>query len=205
MNTASHAQCGSIPPSSNTCAHANAYLDMSNIWISGAQVSAARLGMAASPSAAAQSGVFDRSYRLNFGSLRRFVVGGVDSARTICVGSLKAGGCDCIGDATQQAGWQTTMQVRAKSGREKAVDTSLSVFMVEDLLTTHVDPSEMDVTLLSGDRDLLPAVEAVMRRGFAVDVVAWDHSASTELRQIARRFISLDSYFNLLTFRKDLH
>ncbi len=183
-----------------------AYLDLSNISIGAAHVSAARLGLATSPSSAAERGICDPALRLNFAALRQFTVGTAAlSARTVCVGSIKVDG-DCrISSATHRAGWLTDMHLRAKSGREKLVDTGLSVLMLEDLFLTDVDAAEVEVTLLSGDRDLLPAVKALKRRGFSVDVMAWQHTISDELKQAARRFISLDENFQFLTFRARSH
>lgn len=180
-----------------------AYLDLSNIWLPGAQISAVRRGSAPSAQAAAALGIIDPMLRLNLRALHRFAIGSAAGrCRTVCVGSTKDADDVRIAKAARDAGWDTRMLVRAKDGREKAVDTTLSVVMLEDLLTSAVKPSDADITVLSGDRDLLPAVNALRRRGFAVDIVAWRHATSSELIQAARKFIALDQFFDHLTFRQ---
>jgi hypothetical protein len=177
-----------------------AYLDASNIWLAGAQVSAARRGLALSPARAAEERVLDPRFRVDFAKLRAFAVGEDPSAiaHTVCVGSTGTNNNGAIWKMAQQAGWATITPTRARSGREKEVDTSLSVVLLEDLLLA--DAGDLDITLFSGDRDLLPAISAVKRRGHAVDVAAWEHSTSGELKRAARRFIALDEYFELLSY-----
>ena len=60
-------------------------------------------------------------------------------------------------------------------------------------------PGDDEVTLVSGDRDLVPAVEKPRNRGFKVDVVFWDH-ACAQLRAAATTFMSLNQHLALLAF-----
>ncbi len=179
-----------------------AYLDASNIFLGGAAVSAARRAMAPTPRIAAEGRIFDPEFRVNFTWLRRFAVGEDHdgTARAVCVGSNKAGSDGAVYRAAERAHWTAITPQRAMSGREKEVDTTLSVLLLEDLLCQPAQPGDVDVTLFSGDRDLLPAVKALQRRGYAVDIVAWEHATSPELRRAARRFIALDPYFDFLCF-----
>lgn len=179
-----------------------AYLDASNIFLGGAAVSAYRRGLAASPKIAAESHNFDLQFRFDFTWLRQFAVGEDPdgTARAVCVGSNKAGCDGVVYRAAERAGWTAITPERSLSGREKEVDTTLAVLLLEDVLCHPAQSGEVDITLFSGDRDLLPAVRALQRRGRDVDIVAWEHATSTELRQAARRFIALDTYFDLLCF-----
>ena len=179
-----------------------AYLDASNIFLGGAAVSAYRRGMSPSPMIASESHVFDPQFRCNFTWLRQFAVGMdlAGTARAVCVGSNKAGSDGAVYRAAERAGWTAITPQRAVSGREKEVDTTLVVLLLEDALCHPAQSGDLDITLFSGDRDLLPAVKALQRRGRAVDIVAWEHTMSPELRQAARRFIALDRYFDFLCF-----
>lgn len=179
-----------------------AYLDTSNIFLGGAAVSAFRRGMVPSLGFAAEHRKFDLDFRINFTWLRQFVVGDdpEGSARTVCVGSNKVGNDGTVFRAAERARWAAITPSRSASGREKEVDTTLAVLLMEDVLCQSAPPASVDVTLCSGDRDLLPAVSALKRRGYGVDVVGWEHTTSPQLRQEARRFIALDPYFDHLCF-----
>ena len=54
------------------------------------------------------------------------------------------------------------------------------------------------VALVSGDADFARAVEVVQGRGVKLEVVAFDNSASAELRALADEFISLDGLVDRL-------
>lgn len=192
------------PPATQVSANPTcfAYLDASNIFLGGAAVSACRRGMAPNPKIAAESHTFDPQFRCNFTWLRHFAVGddAEGTARAVCVGSNKFGSDGVVYRAAERAGWTAITPQRAVSGREKEVDTTLAVLLLEDVLCHPAQAGDLDITLFSGDRDLLPAVRALQRRGRAVDVVGWEHATSTELRQAARRFVALDPYFDFLSF-----
>ena len=178
------------------------YLDFCNIGISGAQVSAARCGLAQSAKAAAEAHISDSTFRLNFRAIREFAVGkhSNDGSRAVCVGSSRVGSDLAIWQMARNAGWLTETPRRAFSGREKAVDTLLTVKILEDILLSGVAPQNVEITIFSGDRDLLPAVQCLQRLGHRVCVASWAHSAADELRQTADQFIALDDYFQLIRY-----
>lgn len=179
------------------------YMDVMNTWIGAAQCSAARLGLARSPQEACDLGVIDPALRINFRRLREFAVGGdASNSRAVFVGSVKTETDRRIQDPAERAGWIARMPVRSPSGREKEVDTSIAVWMMEDQMLSGASPAAVEVTLICGDRDLLPAVQALTRIGVRVDVAAWRHTASQDLVRAAHRFIPLDDYFDTLTFRE---
>ena len=181
----------------------HAYLDTENIFLGGASYSAWRRGMAPCPRVAAGKRIFDPDFRLNFTWLRQFAVGEDPdgTARTICVGSTKAGSDSSVFRAYEHSRWQTRVPLRAMSGGEKENETTIAVEMFDDLLCNPARRGALDVTLFSGDRDLRPVVERLGQRGIAVDVVAWEHTVSSALRRLARRFIALDPYFDFLSLR----
>lgn len=179
------------------------YLDASNIWIGGAQVSAHRAGMAATPADAAKNRIVDPQFRLNFCALRDFGTGhlGAAGARAVCVGSKKTLDITNVERAAMLSGWDTDFRVRNAFGREKGVDTGLVVAALKDLMLAPVDGASRDVTLFSGDADYVPVIEALNGCGIAVDVVSWDHATAGTIRRAARRWIALDEYFDLIRLR----
>ncbi len=179
------------------------YMDAFNILVGGAQLSAARIGLAASATAAAEQGIADPAWRLDFAKLRSLVVGTnpVTDSRAVCVGSNKRGNAGVLWSVAQRAGWIANVLTRNSSGREKGVDVTMAVVVMEDLFQPDIDPTQFDVTLLTGDKDLVPVISALSRRGFVVDVGAWAHTASPEIMRLARRFFALDQYFDFLTFQ----
>lgn len=192
-----------VEPASASIPPLRAYMDEMNTWIGAAQISAARLGLARSPQHAAELGVIDPALRLKFKQLREFGAGlDRSNSRAVCVGSVKSEDDRRIQDPIARAGWIVQMPVRSVSGREKEVDTGLAVSMLEDQMLSGVHPADVEVTLICGDRDQLPAVRSLMRLGVRVDVAAWNHTASQDLIRAARRFIPLDDYFDTLTFRE---
>jgi hypothetical protein len=181
-----------------------AYLDLSNLYVGAAQVSAARLGWVASPADAAERGISDPQLRIKFGATREFLVGTSSAnARCIAFGSVKDEGDTRIADSLRRNGIEPRMLRRSSSGREKGVDTGLVVTMLEDLLLGDSHGGIPDVTMVSGDRDLCEVLEPLRRRGIEVDVAAWRHTVSPELMRLARRFVPLDDHFELLTYREE--
>lgn len=179
------------------------YMDVMNTWMGAAQCSAAHIGLARTPQEASDLGIIDPALRLKFKGLREFGVGSdTRNSRAVFVGSVKTETDRRIQDPAERAGWIARMPVRSISGREKEVDTGISVWMLEDQMLSGANPAEVEVTLICGDRDQVPAVQSLMRIGVRVDVAAWSHTASQDLIRAARRFIPLDDYFDTLTFRE---
>ena len=179
------------------------FVDVCNLLLGGASVQAARNGMAPTPKFAADNNIFDYSYRVDVCGLRHFLVGedpnGV--ARTICFGSRRADSADShVWDAWRRARWDVRLFVRSASGREKEVDNALGLEMYDELIFSGVAPSEAEITLVGGDRDHAPALRKLAQRGYRVDVVCWTHTLAAAVRQLARRVIQLDDYFDLLRY-----
>jgi uncharacterized LabA/DUF88 family protein len=64
----------------------------------------------------------------------------------------------------------------------------------------RMDAAKDEITLVAGDTDYVPTIQALRRRGFTINVVFWGH-ASRELRDAATKFIPLDGYLNFLRLR----
>jgi hypothetical protein len=179
------------------------FCDVSNLLVGGAQVLAARNGRAPTPQCAADAGLADLSFRVDIAALLRFLVGSdpTDNVRAFCFGSNKVESANYPAwEAWRKAGWDPRISVRSSSGREKEVDTALALEMFEEVALCGYSPAEVEVNLVAGDRDYVPVLEKLARRGFTVDVVCWQHVTAPRLRALARRFIALDEFFDILRY-----
>jgi hypothetical protein len=180
-----------------------AFCDVSNILAGGAQVAAARSGHAPTPQSAAAAGIADFSFRVDTTWLYQFVLGTDASvnARAFCFGSRKVDSVDQYAwEAWRRSGWEPSVFLRSCSGREKQVDTALALGMFEEVVLSGYSPADVEVTLVAGDGDYVPVLEKLAHRGFAIDVVCWEHVTAPSLRKLARRFIALDEYFELVRY-----
>ena len=59
-----------------------------------------------------------------------------------------------------------------------------------------MDTAKDEIMLVSGDRDLVPAVERLRKRNIKADMVFWEH-ASTELKPAASKFVSMNPHLDL--------
>lgn len=75
---------------------------------------------------------------------------------------------------------------------EKGVDMALATDM---LIGAHNDLFDT-LILVSGDNDYLPVLVEVRRRGKRVEVAAFEHTISQEMKQIADRYVALDAIRN---------
>lgn len=187
-------------------------VDGFGLWLPGAQVSAARIGLAASPEAAARDRIADHLFRVNVRRLGAFVFGTdihADDRFGVIVSSCKDDATfpTALYGAFRQAGW-TRQIIRARQqGRgEKQVDTTLALELVDATVLRGLDPAQTEVTLIACDRDHIPAIEMLDRYGFTVDVLGWRHATSPAMIEATTgRFIALDDYYEQLTFRKTVH
>ena len=159
-------------------------------------VAAVDAGIAPSVWDAQQSNLSDPSWRLDFGKLYSFA-GGEQSnvAKAVLYGSRPPAN-DSLWGIAKSKGFDVVVFDRNAANKEKKIDTSIVADMVEDsyeLMNVNSD----EVTLVSGDRDLVPAVEKLRKRGFRVDVAFWDHAAA-ELKAAASTFISLNRHLRHL-------
>lgn len=172
------------------------YVDNSNVWIEGMHVAAVENGIAPTVWDAMENRICDYSWKLDFGKLYGFAGGDAkDVGRAVLYGSRPPKN-DSLWAMAKQHGFEVVVYDRNASNKEKKIDTSIAADMVADAYEL-MDPSKDEVTLVCGDRDLVPAVERVRKRGLKVDVVFWDHAA-TELKAAASAFISLNAHLKLL-------
>lgn len=175
------------------------YVDNSNVWIEGMHVAAVQNGIAPNIWDALANKICDYSWKLDFGKLYEFAGGDKkDVGRAVLYGSRPPKN-DSLWTIAKAKGFEIVVHDRNAVNKEKKVDTSIAADMVADSYEL-MDPKKDEVTLVSGDRDLVPAVEKLRKRGFKVDVVFWDH-ASTELKQAASSFISLNQHWKMVALK----
>ncbi|RFN52325.1 hypothetical protein FIE12Z_3395 [Fusarium flagelliforme] len=70
-------------------------------------------------------------------------------------------------------------------GKEKAADTRLTAHMTERIMNAHFFGEPAYFVVLSGDGDMVPAVEMAVKYGFPVCVWSWEESLSKKLAELA--------------------
>jgi uncharacterized LabA/DUF88 family protein len=172
------------------------YVDNSNVWIEGMHVSAVVNGLAPSIWDAQQYNITDPSWRMDFGKLYTFAGGDrTDVGKAVLYGSRPPKN-DSLWDIARAKGFEVVVYDRNAANKEKKIDTSIAADMVADSYEL-MDPSRDEVTLVCGDRDLVPAIEKLTKRKFKVDVVFWDHAAA-EVKKCCTRFVSLNPHLTHL-------
>jgi len=173
------------------------YVDNSNVWIEGMHVAAVANGHAPTIWDAMEKGTCDYSWKLDFGKLYQFAGGERHEVGKAVLYGSRPPKNDSLWAIAQRHGFEVVVYDRNASNKEKKIDTSIAADMVADSYEL-MTPGKDEVTLVSGDRDLVPAVEKVRKRGLKVDVVFWDHAAA-ELRSAASTFVSLNPHLAHLT------
>lgn len=175
------------------------YVDNSNVLIEGRRLAAVRNGIPGADSIedAIANRAFDMSWNLDYGTLHQIVCGDPSE-----IGSAKLWGSPPPGDSfwamVRRHGFKVTTYERSVSGKEKRVDAAIAYELSADAHKGLINKVTDEITLVSGDGDFVPVVQALVGEGFCVDVVFWGH-ASKDLVKVATRFISLDDKFEFLT------
>ncbi|ODT16033.1 MAG: NYN domain-containing protein [Mesorhizobium sp. SCN 65-12] len=177
------------------------YVDNSNLFIEARRVSAVQKGYAPDIWVAMQNRITDNDYSIDFGRLHEFIAGGnqAEIKRAVLFGSRPPPN-DSIWTFATKAGFELVLVDRNVANQEKKVDTGMVTMIMRDAYKAG-DPASTTITIVAGDSDFVPTVQALKEDGFAVDIVFWDHAAR-ELRDEATRFISLNKHLKLLAYSK---
>jgi len=171
------------------------YVDTSNVWIEGMHVAAVADGLAPSIWIAQEERITS-PWSFDFGRLFEFAGGGRhEVARAVLYGSRPPAN-DSLWAAAKGKGFEVVVFDRNIANREKKIDTSMTADMIADSYEL-MKPERDEVTLVAGDKDHVPAVGKLRKRGFRVDVVFWDHAAR-ELKEAASTFVSLNPHLEYL-------
>jgi len=171
------------------------YVDNSNLWIEGMRVSAVKKGLAVSAQDAMSRRITDHDWAYDFGHLYEAIC--PDSAqigRSSLFGSRPPAN-DSLWNLAQRAGFEVKVFDRNFANKEKEVDAAITTMMLEDSFMYMKAERSDRVVLVAGDRDYVPAIESLGRRGFPTTVVFWEHATARDLRAQAHDFIDLDPLF----------
>ncbi|MBD2017277.1 NYN domain-containing protein [Microcoleus sp. FACHB-53] len=169
------------------------YVDNSNLWIEGKRISAVKKGLAPDIRIASKDKIVDDLWRINLERLYQLTVG--KSGHGYFYGSRTSGNGSVLENA-EKVGFIPVTYNRSFVNKEKEVDQSIACDVVEH--SYELMQSDDRVIILSGDRDLVPAINKLIKRRFKVEVLFWNHAASNKLKQAASNFVPLDRWLNYL-------
>lgn len=175
------------------------YVDNSNVWIEGMRVSAVRKGQAVDLPDALARRVTDQAWAYDFGHLYHAIC--PDTAqigRSSLFGSRPPAN-DSLWDLARKEGFEVEVFDRNFSNKEKEVDIAIATQMMADSYEYMKRERGDRVVLVSGDRDYLPTIENLAKRGFPTTVVFWQHATAGDLRSKAADFFDLTPLFQHLT------
>lgn len=175
------------------------YVDNSNVWIEGMRVSAVENGIAPDIITAMNGNILDYNWKLDFGRLFGFAGGRkADVKRAVLYGSRPPKN-DSLWAAAERNGFEVVVHDRNMQNKEKKIDVNIATDIVADSYEL-LDPKTDEITLVSGDKDYVPTIERLKKRGITFEVVFWNH-ASSELKQLCSRFVSLDPFLEHLRLK----
>lgn len=173
------------------------YVDNSNVWIEGMRLSAVKKGFASSTSEAMKLGITDQTWTYDFGKLYELVCPqGQQIGRSSLFGSRPPAN-DSIWDLAREKGFEVTLFDRNFANKEKEVDVAISTQIMEDSYE-HMKAGDR-LLLVSGDRDYLPTIRSLAKRGFPTRVAFWDHATGADLKREPIDFVPLDAAFDYIT------
>eukprot|EP01128_Nolandella_sp_AFSM9_P001003 TRINITY_DN1111_c0_g1_i2.p1 TRINITY_DN1111_c0_g1~~TRINITY_DN1111_c0_g1_i2.p1 ORF type:complete len:444 (-),score=18.34 TRINITY_DN1111_c0_g1_i2:181-1512(-) len=164
------------------------FLDDSNLWIEGQKRAADNLKDPISK---------DVRYRVDFGKLMHVITSArrdyaVTDSAGFLYGSLPPSH-DSMWRKAGERGFKLFLFQRSQNG-EKEVDTSIVAGITKAALLC--EGKRITFVVITGDRDLLPAINEASESGHFTEVWAWSHSASNVYRTLQRN----DEHFRLRLF-----
>lgn len=172
------------------------FVDDSNLWIEGMKLRARQLNFDA-PN--------DPRVRVNMTRLAD-VIGkshSLDVRRGVLYGSMRSA-AEAVWARVRGLGWTVKTHRRsAYSGREKQVDAQIIADIVELVAGSARRPGT--IVLVSGDADMLPALEKATEHGWRVIVTTWAHCVAKCVEDYALatdsvEIFPLDAYADEVTF-----
>lgn len=169
-------------------------VDNSNIFIEGQKCSAQRRGVF--PTAENPRQPQDPSWRIDFSKLLKFMADGRDIEKAFLVGS-RPPPKDDVWAMAASGGFEVITHDRDSQNKEKAVDTEL---VAQGTLAVALGPDKGVLVIGSGDRDFIPLVNIAHKRGWTVEMVAFQSSftAYGEMAVAADKTRPLDGSLDLI-------
>jgi uncharacterized LabA/DUF88 family protein len=173
------------------------YVDNSNLYIEGRRVAAVQSGLAANIFEAMKEGILDQGYVISFGKLHEFLCGpDKRQIKRVALFGSRPPPNDGIWTFAKKAGFELHLEDRNYANKEKKIDTGIATMLTKDAYK-HGNPEDDLFVLVAGDGDYVPTVNELRADGYKVEVVFWSH-ASTELKDAATNFVSLDNHLEHL-------
>ncbi|WP_312348664.1 NYN domain-containing protein [Actinomyces sp.] len=173
------------------------YVDNSNLWIEGMRFSAVRKGMAPSLIDAMKRDITDQSWTYDFGKLYQAICPDDEKIGRSSLFGSRPPANDSLWDLARNQGFEVTTFDRNSANKEKQVDTAISTQIMEDSYE-HMKPGDK-LVLISGDRDYLPTIQSLHRRGFSTVIAFWEHATGKELKEEPIIYQPLDDLFEYLS------
>lgn len=105
---------------------------------------------------------------------------------------------DSLWEAARLGGFEVIVEDRNVQNREKKIDTGIVTQIMADSYECITDKNMDEMILVAGDKDYVPAVNHISKRGIRVVVYFWDHAA-VELKDHAAEFVSLNKYIDVFS------
>jgi uncharacterized LabA/DUF88 family protein len=166
------------------------YVDNSNLWIEGRRTAAVEHGMAYDVWDATENGIVEADWRCDFGKLLELVGGKKNGLKKAVLFGSRPPQNDSLWNAACQSGFEVIVEDRNVQNRKKKIDTGIAVQMIADSYELIKDTALDEMILVAGDKDYVPVLKNLARRGIKVTISFWDHAAS-ELKDNAADFFSL--------------
>ena len=147
---------------------------------------------------ATENNIVVTSWKYDFGKLLKFVGGKKNGLKKAVLFGSRPPDNDSLWAAAKHGGFEVVVEDRNTQNREKKIDTGIVTRMMEDSYECIQDKNVDEMILVAGDKDYVPAVNSISKRGIKVVVYFWNHAAN-ELKEHAAQFIPLDKHINLLT------
>lgn len=172
------------------------YVDNSNVWIEGMHVSAVQNGHALNVFDAAANKICDYDWKFDFGKLLTFAGGERQNIKKAILFGSRPPQNDSLWIAAERQGFEVKTYDRNYSNKEKKIDTDIVATMMEDSYEI-VDQDQDEMVIVAGDKDYVPMVEKLTKRGIRVILCFWGHAAQ-ELISVCNDFYNLDDYLDHL-------
>ncbi|KAK4197715.1 hypothetical protein QBC40DRAFT_285078 [Triangularia verruculosa] len=161
------------------------FVDDSNVWIEAQKFAAS--GNSYMPKL--NDDDHDPRLRINIGKLAETLCNGRTQVDSYLYGSRPPPN-DSVWDQYNKRGFKTKIYNRGSNGKEKEVDNSMAVDLTENAVELRADAKHDPVAkekkdrtifiVITGDRDLLPAVRTVLRSGIRVEQWGWRSGMAQE-------------------------
>lgn len=169
-------------------------MDDSNIWIEAKKLAGKKRQFKTGE---------DHRVRIDIGKLTDVVAAGRTVEQGFLYGS-EPPAIDEVWEKIRKHGWAVDTKKRQRTtGKEKKVDTQIAVDIVTKAFNTPLD-KRSTIILITGDADLLPAIEGVLKcEGWRVEVYMWKQALSRDLKALTDDRVvvePLDEYLERVTF-----